>query len=428
MPSVAEDSSGTEGSHHGEYSNPWGGDGRGMLRLLVKWAVIPYVIGCLLSEFVPHEMTQTTVQAILTRSSLLTQEKNGTSRVLVAADVENNEEGDSTGKANHRSMKEGETRMCWERFLRAMNEEASQIVQELIEKEGGGEGVRVVLHRNGDVEGCGVALNFLSELRNKLNGSGDDCPLDFNKYEVESLLTGLFHHSMKSCTSAEPDRTEDEGFFGFCDMGEDKTPILLDHDKLVPVATSSEDDADDAYLPCHFHSREGVRVTSFLKFVSAMLEEYKKTHPRQDCHSNNIDGEGDQVCNSNPKNEMHVYAVPAGRVFMFAPSFVGEIFYLPHIEGADPTKPVYMKVLSLSPRVFDIFNYFTREESDGLVAKAMAEKSESHRIKRSSTGASGYNINTRRTSESGFDTHGSIAQAVKRRCFSVLGFDEYIER
>jgi hypothetical protein len=106
---------------------------------------------------------------------------------------------------------------------------------------------------------------------------------------------------------------------------------------------------------------------------------------------------------------------------------VGEIFNLPHIQGADPNKPVYMEVLSLTPRVFDIFNFFTRDESAGLVEKALTETKDSHRIKRSSTGSSGYNIFERRTSESGFDTHGKTAQAVKRRCFDVLGFDEYIE-
>jgi hypothetical protein len=112
---------------------------------------------------------------------------------------------------------------------------------------------------------------------------------------------------------------------------------------------------------------------------------------------------------------------------MFAPAFVGEEFYLPHIQGADPTKPVYMKVLSLSPRVFDIFNFFTKEESSGLVERALKETKASHRIKRSTTGAVGHSVFERRTSESGFDTHGETAQAVKRRCFDVLGFDEYIE-
>jgi hypothetical protein len=41
--------------------------------------------------------------------------------------------------------------------------------------------------------------------------------------------------------------------------------------------------------------------------------------------------------------------------------------------------------------------------------------------------ASGYNVNSQRTSENGFDTHGKEAQAVKHRCMDVLGFDVYEE-
>jgi hypothetical protein len=66
-------------------------------------------------------------------------------------------------------------------------------------------------------------------------------------------------------------------------------------------------------------------------------------------------------------------------------------------------------------------------ESADLVERALQETSDSHRIKRSSTGASGYTVNPHRTSESGFDTSGHTAMAMKKRCFDVLGFDRYIE-
>jgi hypothetical protein len=98
---------------------------------------------------------------------------------------------------------------------------------------------------------------------------------------------------------------------------------------------------------------------------------------------------------------------------MFAPTFVGEIFHLPHVEGADE-KDIYLEVISLSPRVFDIFNFFSRDESQAIVDRAIAEQSNSHKIKRSSTGASGYNLNAKRTSESGFDTHGPTSVKVKK--------------
>jgi hypothetical protein len=111
---------------------------------------------------------------------------------------------------------------------------------------------------------------------------------------------------------------------------------------------------------------------------------------------------------------LHLYAVPAGRVFMFAPSHIGEIIDLPHVTGGDPDKPVYLEVLSVSPRVFDLVNFFSKDESATIVERALEETSESHRIKRSSTGASGYTVNSGRTSESGFDTNGPTAMTLKK--------------
>lgn len=382
--------------------------GGGTLRFLLKWILLPYIIGWVLSDFVPKGIANTAIKTFFPKSA---KNASRTERRRVEEVVEEEEEEVKKLK------KTIEVDLCWRRFLSSLDPEESQIVQAVERME---DGVTLVLHRNGDVEGCGISLDFLSQLRWVLN-SMDKCPVAFNKYDVESILTSTFSQTMSSCTSEEDDRTDEEGFLGYCDMGVDKTPILLDHDKLVPVAAPDSDDPDDAYLPCHFHSREGVRITSFGKLVSRIVEEYKRV-PETHCD----EGDGEEVC-SNSEKEVHFYAVPAGRVFMFAPAYVGEVFDLPHIVGANPDEPVYMEVLSLSPRVFDIFNYFTRDESAGLVEKAKNEKTESHRIKRSSTGASGYNINTRRTSESGFDTHGKIAQSVKRRCFSVLGFDEYIE-
>ena len=71
-------------------------------------------------------------------------------------------------------------------------------------------------------------------------------------------------------------------------------------------------------------------------------------------------------------------------------------------------------------RVFDVVNFFEEDESKAIVDKALRETSESHRIKRSSTGATGYNVNTQRTSENGFDTHGTTAVAVKMYVTSSL--------
>jgi hypothetical protein len=122
--------------------------------------------------------------------------------------------------------------------------------------------------------------------------------------------------------------------------------------------------------------------------------------------------------------ELHLYAVPAGRVFMFAPAHIGEIIHLPHVTGGDPKKPVYLEVLSVSPRVFDLVNFFSKDESATIVERALEETSESHRIKRSSTGAVGYTVNSGRTSESGFDTNGPTAMTLKKYvpCYILLQY------
>lgn len=128
-------------------------------------------------------------------------------------------------------------------------------------------------------------------------------------------------------------------------------------------------------------------------------------------------------------DELPLFAVQAGRVFLFAASYVGQKIVLPHVKGGDPSKPVYLEVLSVRPAVFDLHNFFSKDESAELVDRALKETKETHKIKRSTTGdkASTENVNQRRTSESGFDTNGKTSMLIKRRCFDVLGFDEYLE-
>ena len=212
----------------------------------------------------------------------------------------------------------------------------------------------------------------------------------------------------------------------YCDMGFHRTPIQLDHKQYVKVP-------EIISMPCHFHTREGLRVTS-LEQLAQLAREAKAPITVGECteEERNADGtcgeDGNTAAISNyvGRKELNLYAVQAGRVFIFAPKYVGEIFELPHVKIPQDL-PVWLEVISLQPRVFDVFNFFDRAESAAIVDKAMKETSETHRIKRSSTGASGYNVNSQRTSENGFDTHGNEAQAVKRRCMNVLGFETYEE-
>ncbi|KAL3940309.1 MAG: hypothetical protein SGBAC_005136 [Bacillariaceae sp.] len=280
--------------------------------------------------------------------------------------------------------------------------------------------VSLVLHQNGDPKKCGEAgkgSEFHALLfQNYVQLIDGTCPSELTKFQVEALLTKTFSQLISTCS--EQGR-EYKGFLGFCDAGKDKTPVMLDHNHLVSV----QSELMGTSLPCRFHTREGLRI-SYMDQLTGLA-----SSKPVGCQMVNVD-ENTHTCQvvepEGKPSEIHLYAVPAGRVFMFAPAHVGEIFHLNHVKGSDDM-PIYLQVMSLEPRVFDVFNFFSRDESQQLVDKAIAETSETHRIKRSSTGASGYNINSRRTSESGFDTHGTTSTIVKKRCFSALGFDEYMD-
>jgi hypothetical protein len=191
----------------------------------------------------------------------------------------------------------------------------------------------------------------------------------------------------------------------FCDLGPDKTVIQNDHSKLVHVASSES-------LPCRWYTREGLRITSLPQLgqlIQDALDEATTERTLANCNSSS--NSSDQTCAA--PNTLHLYAAPAGRVFMFAPSFVGEKFTLNHVQDADG-KTVELQVLSLEPRVFDIFHFFNQDESTALVNKALEETSETHKFHRSTTGTSGASVFNKRTSENAWDTHGTTAQTIKR--------------
>jgi hypothetical protein len=259
-----------------------------------------------------------------------------------------------------------------------------------------------------------LTTDLMSEFKNTLEGM-EYCPFQYGdkKYHVESFLTRLMHRLADSaCPSLESDRSDEEGFLGYCDMGEHKTPLLLDHVNVIPISVNG---GKGTYLPCHFHLRHGIRITSIQAFASHAVAANVSQDQAHECIAVGNSPSDDTACRRNDsRRELHLYAVPTGRIFMFAADHVNEITQLPHVTGADPHQLVYLQTLSIAPRVFEIFNFFSKDESSALVRTALAETRESHRIKRSSTGAQGYSINAHRTSESGYDTSSGTAVAIKR--------------
>jgi hypothetical protein len=252
-----------------------------------------------------------------------------------------------------------------------------------------------LVHRNGEPEPCGMApssIDAMEKILMTLEGCEEGEKLD--KYEVESFLTRLLAELLAegSCGSTD-DEEAIEGLLGYCDMGPKRTPLLNDHNLLVPVPSGS--------LPCRFFTREGVRISSLEQFRE--LAEKSKTS-REEC------APGEETCATT--GDLNVYAVPAGRVFMFAPKYVGEVFEMPHVSGREG-QSISLEVLSLEPRVFDVFNFFSPEEADELIQKALNETSETHKLGRSTTGIVG-SFFKKRTSDNAWDTHGKTAIRIKR--------------
>lgn len=263
--------------------------------------------------------------------------------------------------------------------------------------------VSFAVHRSGEPDACGVAPPSVTALQRALaNLETYDNALD--KYQVESFLTGFLASRLGPETCGTGESTS---LLDYCDMGPERTVIQPDHRKLIHVPHG-----DTMSLPCRFYTREGLRITSLelLKELAELAHQKASDCPDETCGFAAVD----------------LYAVPAGRMFMFAPSHVGEVFDLKHVTDS-VGEVITVKTLSLEPRVFDIYNFFTMEEADQLLMKALGETSATYGFHRSTTGTSGASVFSKRTSENAWDTHGSTAQKVKRRCFSLLGIDEYEE-
>lgn len=291
------------------------------------------------------------------------------------------------------------------------------------------------LHLNGQSSACSHTHHFqtslskalLEEARQLLAFSEVDTKP--TKYDFDLLLTSaILRHLIKvdECGPSEFFNIKNQidtgtAFLNFCDMGDAHTPHQPDHLHLL----SLEDPLTGANaFACHFHTRSGLRITSLEQFASLAVDARHSAKGDASCKVDSKNGLN--VCNSYQNSSLEIYAVPAGRVFIFAPKFVGERIELPHIKS--PNKQIVsLEVLSVSPRVFEIKNFFSDDEADAIVHKALTETADSHKMKRSSTGATGYNLNSQRTSENAFDTHSKTATEVKKRSFDVLGFDEYHE-
>lgn len=295
---------------------------------------------------------------------------------------------------------------------------------ELQQQEDPFDDLMLVVHRNGEGTPCGEMRSNLVQTLQETFQDEKECPTKEavnNMYEMESILTRVLHRTVQSCSSSasatesadDPGRrATTSGFFGYCDMGKARTPILEDHSQLVPnyVQSSSNNNNNKrkqrSFLPCHFHTKAGVRLSSFSHLVRLARQAAQAPAGQDD--------ETTTATATKRPRELHLYAVQAGRYFMFAPSYAGEIIDLSHVQGGDPQQSVYLQVLSVQPKVFDIVNFMHPiNEGQELLETVLQETRDDLKLRRSVTGDADH-INMERTSDTGWDTDSRVSQTLKR--------------
>jgi len=115
----------------------------------------------------------------------------------------------------------------------------------------------------------------------------------------------------------------------------------------------------------------------------------------------------------------HVYVVPSGLHFMWPTREIGHTVVLDDIKTKSP-KPIQLKTLNHSPKVFEIENLLTEEEAEQLKQASLSVKHNGNKLQRSTTGHTG-NVDPMRTSDNAFiSSESPLAMELIDRAFQVL--------
>ena len=152
-----------------------------------------------------------------------------------------------------------------------------------------------------------------------------------------------------------------------------------------------------------------------------------RTGYEPDCSLFSSWGTAVKSCSELKANDM-VHVVPDGRLFMWPSHEVGHKVEIKHLTTeAEGAPPIILETLSQRPRVFRLQNFFTDAEAEDLITHALSIEDDAFRLKRSSTGATGYTVDSKRTSEGAFDVNSPTALGIKKRSFDLLGIRPYDE-
>ena len=111
-----------------------------------------------------------------------------------------------------------------------------------------------------------------------------------------------------------------------------------------------------------------------------------------------------------------VYCIPQGLHFVWPMKKAGYEFYPKNVIGPLPGKPIKMRQLSESPRVFSVDNFVSPEEIEELLRSNM------NRVTRSEVGFGGWQDDTR-TSFTSWDDTTKASHSIRVRTFQILAMD-----
>ena len=144
------------------------------------------------------------------------------------------------------------------------------------------------------------------------------------------------------------------------------------------------------------------------------------------CHIYSRTGQPLRRC-SDLQSSDSIWLVPSDRLFIWPTFTPGTTVNVSRMQSPVDGEQIVLETIHLQPKVFRLYNFFSQSEADQLMTNALTATEEEFRLKRSSTGATGYHVDNVRTSENAWDVSSPIAMAIKRRAFELLGVFPYDE-
>lgn len=192
----------------------------------------------------------------------------------------------------------------------------------------------------------------------------------------------------------------------------------------VPDAVCAAVDIQDR--PCTVRFSYVGRASIHLSIMIACIPPLSPIYLTLSLNSQQLHSPSGQIVNTCSELHLPYYSiVPASQRFVFIPLELGAQIELPDLTPLD--QPITLRTMSQKPKIFEIENFFSASDAEYLINNALGIRSETHRLKRSTTGSENVLVDRKRTSESAFDVSSPIAMKLKRRSLELLRYERYDE-